>query len=133
VAYSPLTPTNGDFEGLGPNTPEWPAGLPTQVAAATSVISLALKLRPDQPFPGGALSVQYRSDIPPVSFSNLKQFNHMSVDGSVFAGQHARGSGIQGLKQGTIVAREVYANVLQKPGYGRKKRFFDIWFTDYDW
>jgi hypothetical protein len=133
VAYSPLTPTNGDFEGLGPNTPEWPAGLPTQVAAATSVIGLALKLGPDQSFLGGPLFVQYNSDIPAVNFTTLSQLNQMSIEGSIWAGQHGRGSGVQGVKQGTIVAREVYANVLQKPGYGRGKRWFDKFFTGYDW
>ena len=112
---------------------KWPAGLPTQVSAAAEIVALALKLADgvSTPFVGGPLSIQYNTNISPITFASFDEFERLTVNGTIFAGQHARTSGNVGIKQGTYVAREVYANIMQRPGYGRARRWFDIFFNSF--
>lgn len=123
VQISPTTAT-AMFSGIEPNTPEYPAGLPSQLASASEIASIVLGLNPLDKFPGGVLSIQYSSTVPALNFSSMNELKSLSVDGSVWAGQHIRLSGNAGLVQGVQVAHEVYSNVLQRPGYGRGRRFY---------
>jgi len=103
------------------------------MGAAAEILGITLKLKNDQPFPGGPLSIQYHSAIPALNFSSLAEITQISVDGPVFAGAHLRGSSIAGVAQGKSVAHEVYANSLQKQGYGRRRRFYEDFFEQFDW
>jgi len=117
VPISPTSPT-AVFSGIEPNTPEYPAGLSTQVAAGGAIAAMVLQLGSDQIFPGGSLSVQYGSPDP-LNFSTITELNNLSVNGSIFAGQHIRTSGNAGITQGNQVALEVFSNVLKPHGGGR--------------
>jgi len=130
VLISPTTAT-AMFSGIEPNTPEYPAGLPSQLASAAEVAAIVLGLEQGQTFPGGELSIQYSASIPALNFSSVAQLKSLSVDASVWAGQHIRLSGNAGLVQGTQIAHEVYSNVLQRSGYGRGRRHFDDDDVDY--
>ena len=112
VLISPTT-TTALFSGIEPNSPEYPSELSTQLAAGAEIASVLLDLTHNPVFPGGVLSVSYNSTVPALNFSTFDELLSLSVNGSIFAGQHIRTSGNVGIVQGKLVAQEVYGQALE--------------------